>query len=131
MSERKQTPDVLSDLLSTGSTPDAVVAPPAAAAAPRAVRKPAARKTTLRMYHKRGSQVRSAVAGKRDMIGLPQCLAHNRDLVHAEFLRNIDRIDGHAHDQAGLRGERAEVRMDFQIHVARSKQLFDVPRATR
>lgn len=46
MSERKQTPDVLSDLLSTGSTPDAVVAPPAAAAAPGAARKPAARKST-------------------------------------------------------------------------------------
>ena len=35
MSERKQTPDVLSDLLNTGSPPDAV-APPEAAATPAA-----------------------------------------------------------------------------------------------
>ena len=46
MSERKQTPDVLSDLLSTGSMTDAVAPPPTAAAAPRAARKPAARRAT-------------------------------------------------------------------------------------
>lgn len=47
MSERKQTPDVLSDLLSTGSTPDAVVARPTAAYAP-AARKPARKATPVK-----------------------------------------------------------------------------------